>query len=204
MRGRSMMPLLLLLLSPQAGIAADATTAGAPAASLPSGFHALSPGEIEQQKDVSTLKPRPFQGLPPDSAEARATELKFNLGGTSIQPATDVNSTLQYETWNGRPANFGPGTAISATIGHGVGFVRISFQGSPGATYLLDCAVQDNIPYTVISSFAKGYGAMEGKQIPAGGHLLIPFARAPSDASATAKIMASDFTLYGCQVDAVR
>jgi len=199
MRGQSMMPLLLLLLSPQAGIAADATTAG-----LPSGFHALTPSELEQQKDDSTLKPRPYQGLPPDSLAARVTELKLNLGGTSFQPATDVNSTLQFETWNGRPANFGPGPAISATIGHGVGFVKIRFQGSPGATYLLDCAVQDNIPYTVISSFANGYGAMEGRQIAAGGHLLVPFARAPSDASATAKIMASDFTLYGCHVDAVR
>jgi len=196
-----MVPLLLLLLSPEAGIAADTTTAGAPA--LPSGFHALSPSELEQQKDVSTLKPRPFQGLPPESAEARATELKLGAG-TSVQPATDVNSTLQFETWNARPANFGPGSAISATIGHGVGFVKIRFQGSPGATYLLDCAVQDNIPYTVISSFANGYGAMEGRQVAAGGHLLVPFARAPSDASATAKIMASDFTLYGCQVDAVR
>jgi hypothetical protein len=191
-----MLPLLLLLVSPQAGIAADATTP-------PAGFHALSPSELEQDKDVSAQKPRAFQGLSPEAVETRATELKFNLGAP-VQPATDVNSTLQFETWNGRPANFGPGPAVSATIGHGVGFVIIRFQGSPGATYLLDCAVQDNIPYSVKSSFANGYGAMEGRQIAAGGHLLIPFARAPSDASATAKIMASDFTLYGCQVDAVR
>ena len=213
---KSAILLLCTLVAPHAALAAAGamTTQARPEAiatapALPSGFAAVSASAFAAKRRPRLAIARPFRPLAPEVVMQRVTGLGLNLGNlgnaTGILVEPDPNATLQYAMWDADLATFGPANAVGGHVAANGG-LQVSFQGVPGTTYLLDCAVQDNVTYTVIAGF-NGLDAIKGTQTSSGGHILIPFQKAPAAAvnnAPTAVIFGPGFDFGGCQVNTVQ